>query len=105
MVNRFAIAQGWAWHVYPINTALDNPPLTFKHWTRAGLIEDSELINYGTNGILLLTQNATAPTVPNGWAAVTVTLGDDWTYHQGGWKWRALNNYGGGLHVFAGVMI
>jgi len=104
-VNRLAFVQGYVWHVFPTNTLVKNGEHGFIDWTVPGNHKECVLTCYGTNGILLLTENPSEPSAPPGWMALAVNIPEDWTFDQGGWKFKMLHDFGGGQYVFAGIVV
>lgn len=98
VTGNFAVGNGYAWFVFPINT------MDFKPIPEEFLEEYEVLTSYERNGMVLLTKKE-PPLLPTDWTFQKAVLLEGWGAAQDGWKWRVLHQIEDNKYSVAGVWV
>jgi hypothetical protein len=102
-VNRVVIIQGFGFHLIPEKGAIHDP---FKTWTDSSADAGFQLISYGKDGKLLISDNPTPPPLPKGWTYFQPLKNvGEWEATVGWWKWKLVHERADGWLVFVGIVI
>lgn len=120
-MNAQLLTTGFAFHVFPIRCRdvargitplFQKTPFRVRHWTEP---PDTNSLNPGAcwlyddaeNGLLIVTDVAVPPKLPDGWMVQQVSLDDEWEVYVGQYTIRVLRREAtanGDRYMFAATL-